>query len=153
YLVRPIDGPALEDAIIPYLDPPEGGNPAYLHAEQIEVLGDEMFFVAAGSNMRKLRNQIELIAQTDSPLLIVGEPGTGKELFARLVHKLSVRSGFPFVKVNCAMLSENIQIFGPSYAIEDVFGSVAGKSAGTESGTVFFEGIEELSPGAQTKLL
>jgi len=156
YLVRPIDATALEHAIIPYVEPAEGGNRAYLDAEQIEAFGDETFFVAAGSNMRKLRNQIELLAQTDSPLLIVGESGTGKQLVARLVHKLSVRSGFRFAKVNCAVVSENIldtQIFGRSFATEDGSASVAGKLAGTQPGTVFFHGIEELSPDAQAKLL
>src|SRR5262249_3021103 len=145
YLVRPIGAAALENAIIPYLEPNEGESRAYVEAEHIEGFGDEMFFVAAGSNMRKLRNQIELLAQTDSPLLSVDEAGTGQELVVRLVHKLSVCSGFHFAKVNCAMLSETIletQILGPSYAIEVGFGGVPRKSAGTDLGTLFFEGID-----------
>src|SRR5215813_10834609 len=56
YLVRPIGAAALENAIIPYLEPNEGESRAYVEAEHIEGFGDEMFFVAAGSNMRKLRN-------------------------------------------------------------------------------------------------
>jgi len=51
-----------------------------------------------------MRAQAELLAQVNSPVFILGENGSGKELAARLIHKLSVRSGFRFLKLDCATL-------------------------------------------------
>ena len=70
---------------------------------------------AASPIMRKLRAQAELLAATNVPVLILGETGSGKETAARLIHKLSVRSGFGFLKVNCAALPSDLletELFG-----------------------------------------
>ncbi len=67
-----------------------------------------MFFVAASPSMRNLRAQAELLAQVSAPVLISGENGSGKDLAARLIHKLSVRSGFRFIKINCATLPGDV---------------------------------------------
>ena len=86
-------------------------------SEEIEQIGDDMFFVAASPTMRKLRAQAELLAQVSAPVLILGENGSGKELAARLIHKLSVRSGFRFLKLNCATLPGDVlesELFGAS---------------------------------------
>ena len=83
--------------------------------DEIEQIGDDMFFVAASPTMRKLRAQAELLAQVSAPVLISGENGSGKELAARLIHKLSVRSGFRFLKINCATLPGDVlesELFG-----------------------------------------
>ncbi len=80
-----------------------------------EKLGEDAFFVGASPIMQKLRAQAELLSQADVPVLIVGEPGTGRETTARLIHKLSVRSGFRFLKVNCAALPGDLlekELFG-----------------------------------------
>ena len=77
-------------------------------ADEIEQIGDDLFFVAASPSMRKMRAQAELLAQTSAPVLISGENGSGKELAARLIHKLSVRSGFRFLKINCATLPGDV---------------------------------------------
>ena len=76
--------------------------------EEIEHISDTQFFVAASPTMRKLRAQAELLAQVNAPVLIAGENGSGRELAARLIHKLSVRSGFRFVKINCATLPGDV---------------------------------------------
>ena len=84
-------------------------------SDEIEHIGDDMFFVAASPTMRKLRAQAELLAQVSAPVLILGENGSGKELAARLIHKLSVRSGFRFLKLNCATLPGDVlesELFG-----------------------------------------
>ena len=88
---------------------------AEIAADEIEQIGDDMFFVAASPSMRKLRAQAELLAQVGAPVLISGENGTGKDLAARLIHKLSVRSGFRFLKINCATLPGDVlesELFG-----------------------------------------
>src|SRR5947207_11658279 len=111
YLVRPVREQQLEAAIRRSLSN-AGSSDA---GEEIEQIADDQFFVAAGVAMRKLRAQLELLAQISEPLLIVGENGTGKELAARLVHRLSMRSGFRFFKLNCAALPGDVlenELFG-----------------------------------------
>src|ERR1043165_2644109 len=76
--------------------------------EQIIQVREDRFFMAPGPLMRKLQSQAELLSQVDVPLLVVGESGSGKETVARLIHKLSVRSALPFLKVNCAALPPDL---------------------------------------------
>ena len=86
-----------------------------LASEDIEQVSDDAFFVGASPIMRKLRAQAELLAQANVPVLILGENGSGKDTAARLIHKLSVRSGFKFLKVNCAALPGDLletELFG-----------------------------------------
>ena len=121
--------------------------------DEVEQIGADMFFVAAGPTMRKLRAQAELLAQVSAPLIILGENGSGKELAARLIHKLSVRSGFRFLRLNCATL--------PGDVLEsEIFGSANGngrtklsKLEACQRGTLFLDEITEMPKGLQTKLL
>ncbi len=121
---------------------------AALVSENMESLGGEESFVCASSAMQKLRAQAELLAQDDVPVLILGEKGSGKEATARLVHRLSVRSGFPFLKVNCTAFSSDLlekELFGAD--------STLGKLAKTEKGTTYFEELTELPRHLQAQLL
>src|ERR1041385_280109 len=77
-------------------------TPAY---EEIE---NDIFFVAASPIMHTIRSQIEQVARVDIPVLLLGESGVGKEVLARLVHKLSRRSRKAMVKVNCAALPADL---------------------------------------------
>ena len=84
-------------------------------SEDIEQLGPRAFFVGASPMTRKLRAQAELLAEANVPVLILGENGSGKDTVARLIHKLSVRSGFKFLKVNCADMPADLletELFG-----------------------------------------
>jgi DNA-binding NtrC family response regulator len=129
-LVRPFDEQQLESLIRRHLhlgsssgaaENAGGGNG---HAgngktesvsENVEQLGEDAFFVSASPIMQKLRAQAALLAQTDVPVLILGERGTGKYTVASLIHKLSVRSGFRLIKVNCAEMPEALleaELFG-----------------------------------------
>src|SRR5690349_7341176 len=106
-----------------------------------------------------LQAVLELIARvapSDSPVLITGESGTGKEIVAHTLHRLSGRTG-PFVDVNCAALSEGM-------LESELFGHEKGAFPGAEErklglmelaagGTLFLDGISELSPKLQGKLL
>jgi DNA-binding NtrC family response regulator len=108
--------------------------------------------------MRKLRAQAELLAQVDVPVLIVGESGSGKEATARLIHKLSVRSGFRFRRVDCAALPGDLlehELFGHPN------GSAGGAHNGngedkfelSEKGTLLLDDIAEAPSHLQGKLL
>ena len=151
YLVRPVGEQQLEAAIRRSLSS-EGNSDA---GEEIEQIADGQFFVAAGTAMRKLRAQLELLAQISEPLLIVGENGTGKELAARLVHRLSVRSGFRFFKLNCAALPGDVlenELFGYR-ALPGNGWSRLSKFELCQRGTLFLDEITEMPASLQLKLL
>jgi two-component system, NtrC family, response regulator AtoC len=125
-------------------------------SKHVEQLDPEAFFVSASPVMQKLRAQAELLAQADVPVFIVGEIGSGKDAVARLIHKLSVRSGFKFLKLNCAVMPSNVlesELFGT----EKVFGSGTGETSGTlelaEHGTIYLDEIAEMPTELQARLL
>ncbi len=101
--------------------------------------------------------QIKLVAQTDSTVLILGENGTGKELVARNLHQLSQRQKTPLVKVNCAAFSANLlesELFGhENGAFTGATERRRGRFELADKGTLFLDEIGELSSDAQSKLL
>ncbi|MDI7246768.1 MAG: sigma 54-interacting transcriptional regulator [Bacillota bacterium] len=108
--------------------------------------------------IQRVRNKAASFAKTDSTVLITGETGTGKELFAQGIHNASPRARKPFVSINCAALPETLlesELFGYE---EGAF--TGGKRGGKEgllelahTGTIFLDEIADLSPSAQAKLL
>src|SRR5580704_7496990 len=104
-LSRPLDERQIQILMRSYGGGHESES-AGLRNEQVE-LGQDAFFVSASLSMQKLRAQAELLAQSDVPVLIVGEPGSGKTAVGRLIHKLSRRSGSRFQRINCAGLSDH----------------------------------------------
>jgi two-component system response regulator AtoC len=155
-LMRPFDEAKLESVIGHYLVSPEDGK-ADIDSQDIEQLGPDAFFVSAGPTTQKLRAQAELLAEADVPVLILGEPGSGKDTVARLIHKLSVRSGFKFFKVNCADMPAELleaELFGNGGTAS--FGSgraSAGKLERAEKGTIFLDEITAMPFGLQTRLM
>jgi transcriptional regulator with PAS, ATPase and Fis domain len=105
----------------------------------------------------RLQESIARIAASQLSVLITGETGSGKERTAELVHELSRRAGRPFLKLNCAALSESLlesELFGHERGA--FTGAVAAKPGllqTADSGTVFLDEIGELSPAIQAKLL
>jgi DNA-binding NtrC family response regulator len=100
-------------------------------------------------NERK-RQAVEL-ARRDDPLLITGEPGTGKSLFARVIHDLSPRSGAPFVRVDCrpgSASNHEAALFG-----EVAAGERGGAFEEAQGGTVYLKGVCGLTLEAQARLL
>ncbi|MBO4318402.1 MAG: sigma-54-dependent Fis family transcriptional regulator [Mailhella sp.] len=107
--------------------------------------------------MRGVLSKIEKVADTDVPVLIVGETGTGKTLAARLIHERSRRAKLPFLRVNCGAVPESL-------FESEFFGYERGAFTGAQSmhkgyfeqaggGTLFLDEIGELSSMAQAKLL
>lgn len=100
--------------------------------------------------IRKLKETVRMIAPTKLPVVMEGETGTGKEMFAESIHVLSDCSDGPFVKVNCAVLPDEI-------AEQELLGSSDGKTEGkvhlAAGGTLYIEEIHALSIPLQAKLL
>jgi len=152
FLVQP-HAQELEAAIRRALFDSADGIESETVSDEIEHIGDDMFFVAASPTMRKLRAQAELLAQVSAPVLILGENGSGKELAARLIHKLSVRSGFRFLKLNCAALPGDVlesELFG---VVNGNGRSRPGKLELCQRGTLFIHEITEMPMSLQVKLL
>src|SRR5512137_2835938 len=114
-------------------------------------------FLGTSPTVRRLLDEIHLVARSDLAVLITGETGVGKELVARQIHDTSPRRDEPLIQVNCAALPESI-------AESELFGHVAGAFTGAsrdragkfeiaDSGTLFLDEIGELPIGLQPKLL
>lgn len=115
-----------------------------------QIVGQEPAFV-------EVIQRISLVANSDAPVLIVGETGTGKELCAHAIHHLSRRARFPFIPLECGavpeFLAEN-ELFGHARgAYTDAHRDQKGLAALADGGTLFLDEIDLLSPAAQAKLL
>jgi transcriptional regulator with PAS, ATPase and Fis domain len=107
--------------------------------------------------MRELIDLLPVIAQSKSSVLIEGESGTGKELVAHAIHENSPRKDGPFIKVNCAALSEGVlesELFGHVRgAFTGAVQSKPGRFEMASGGTIFLDEVGEISPSMQVKLL
>ena len=107
--------------------------------------------------MKDLIYQAEKVAQTDIPVLILGETGTGKELFSKVIHENSNRANKPFVAVNCGAITKSLAdttLFGHKRgAFTDAKTEHVGYFKEVDGGTIFLDEIGELDPELQIKLL
>jgi transcriptional regulator with GAF, ATPase, and Fis domain len=128
----------------------------YLREEVTEALGTRDI-VGQSPVLRKVLQQIELVAPTDAAVLIHGESGTGKELVARALHERSPRRGRPLIKVNCGAIPENLfesEFFGHARgAFTGALKDKPGRFELADGGTLFLDEIGELPLAMQSKLL
>jgi two-component system, NtrC family, nitrogen regulation response regulator NtrX len=107
--------------------------------------------------IRSLLDRIEKVAPTDARVLISGENGTGKELVARAIHRLSARGEEPFVEVNCAAIPSELiesELFGHMKgSFTGAHADRAGKFEQATGGTLFLDEIGDMSLAAQAKVL
>jgi len=124
---------------------------------EIESLEDDLFFLAASPQMKQIRAQVSLVAKVDVPVLLLGESGVGKEILARLIHKMSIRAHRPLLKVNCAALPAELlesELFGyEAGAFTGAQRSKPGKFEQCNKGTILLDEIGEMSTPLQAKLL
>lgn len=113
--------------------------------------------IYSSTAMKELISQAERYAKTDSPVLLLGETGTGKELLARLLHEKSARHAKPFKAINCGAIPETLiesELFGYE---KGAFTGAASRKTGlleaANGGTVFFDEIGDLPLQMQVKLL
>lgn len=134
---------AIERALHTHMQLPSAGQ---ADASTVNLLGE-------CPAMQRLRNQIQKVANTDSPVLIDGEPGAGKELIARALHQSSQRAQRPLITLNCASVPANLldaELFGTSDANGHTQPGLLQAAAG---GTLFLDEVAELPLAAQTRLL
>ncbi|HZR64039.1 MAG TPA: sigma-54 dependent transcriptional regulator [Terriglobales bacterium] len=152
YITKPFQKAELDAVIDQCL-----GTNQQNYTGEVEDLGEEIFFVAASPNMRKLRSQAALVANVDIPVLMLGESGTGKEVMARLIHKLSPRAHRTFLKVNCAAVPADLlesELFGyEAGAFTGATHAKPGKFELCNKGTILLDEIGEMPPSLQAKLL
>ncbi len=113
--------------------------------------------VGSSPAIRQVIERIEKVAPTPARLLITGENGTGKELVARAVHRLSPRANHAFVEVNCAAIPAELiesELFGHvKGSFTGAFADRVGKFELADGGTLFLDEVGDMSPAAQAKVL
>jgi len=113
--------------------------------------------IGESPGVRKVRQQIQLVAPTDAAVLITGESGTGKELVARAIHENSLRKERPLIKVNCGAIPENLfesEFFGHARgAFTGALKDKSGRFELADGGTLFLDEIGDLPLAMQAKLL
>ena len=123
-----------------------------------QVINQNKNYIIGNSRaLNSVLNLVQKVAKTDVNVLVTGENGTGKELIARELHKLSARRGEVFIAVDMGSISENLfesELFGHlKGSFTDAKDDRAGKFEAASGGTLFFDEIGNLSLQSQAKLL
>jgi two-component system response regulator AtoC len=134
------------------------GLPAVASAKLSDsTLPPESVIFGVSHHMQVVRERLEKIALANVPVLIEGESGTGKDIIARLIHRLSPWRDGPYVKINCPAIPETLlesELFGyEKGAFTGASDSRPGRVEMANRGTLFLDEISELEAGLQSKLL
>ena len=124
---------------------------------EIDRLGSRGKIVGESREMNQLFNKIEKVGPSDVTVLVQGESGSGKELVAKEIHKISSRKNRPMITMNCAALPETLiesQLFGHEKgAFTGATERRLGKFELADKGTIFLDEIGDMSPNTQAKVL
>jgi transcriptional regulator with GAF, ATPase, and Fis domain len=127
----------------------------YLKSELRRISGVDV--IGAGLGLKGVMELVRQVAPLESPVLLIGETGVGKELIASTIHNLSPRREGPFIKVNCGAIPEGLmdsELFGHEKgAFTGAIARKTGRFERAHGGTLFLDEIGELSPEAQVRLL
>ena len=125
--------------------------------EEVEHTEDFDEIVGNSGAIRRVQRQVEVVAPTDANVLILGETGTGKELVARAIHRLSPRKSFPFVTLNCAAIPTGLlesELFGYERgAFTGALSQKIGRFELAHRGTLFLDEVGDIPLDLQPKLL
>ncbi len=160
YLPKPFEVSELNLVLRRALDGP-GRRPADVaetHAAVVEPSdGDLLPTTPLSGPMERVWALVNRIADTDVPVLLIGESGVGKDVIARRIHATSHRAARPFVKINCAALPGELlesELFGHEKgAFTGAHAEKPGKFELAHRGTIFLDEIGEMDPRLQAKLL
>jgi len=125
--------------------------------EEVERTGDFQEIVGDSAAIRRVQRQVEVVAPTDANVLILGETGTGKELVARAIHRLSPRRNMPFISLNCAAIPTGLlesELFGYERgAFTGALSQKIGRFEMAHRGTLFLDEVGDIPLDLQPKLL
>jgi formate hydrogenlyase transcriptional activator len=128
-----------------------------IHRSQVESISPEHEMIGCSTGLRQVWRAIQLVASTDSGVLIHGETGTGKELVARAIHQQSRRRAGPLVRLNCAAVPAGLlesELFGHERgAFTGALTQTTGRFHLAHQGTLFLDEIGDLPLELQPKLL
>src|SRR2546422_2876137 len=153
FLTKPFDDEDLLDAI------QQGIARDHRARHQRENVAQHNFedIVGTSAGLRAVLDQVEVVAPTDSSVLVYGETGTGKELIARAIHNVSSRSNRPFVKLNCAAIPSGLlesELFGHEKgAFTGAVAQRIGRFELAHGGTLFLDEVGDIPLELQPKLL
>ncbi len=127
----------------------------YLLQELRQISGEEI--IGSDFGLRQVMELVRQVAPLSSPVLLLGETGVGKEILASAIHRLSLRNGGPFIKINCGAIPESLldsELFGHEKgAFTGALSRKRGRFERAEQGTLFLDEVGELPPNAQVRLL
>jgi transcriptional regulator with GAF, ATPase, and Fis domain len=127
----------------------------YLHRELLHLSGDEI--VGADFGLKGAMEMVRQVAPLNSPVLLLGETGVGKDVIANAIHYSSLRKDGPFVKVNCGAIPETLldsELFGHEKgAFTGALSQRRGRFERADRGTLFLDEIAELPAQAQVRML
>ena len=141
-----------------------GGVETFRDLSEVEELRKQLAdkhtfhdIISKNKEMKRLFGMLELIAESDTTVLIEGESGTGKELFAKAIHSVSNRRKAPLITINCSSIPDTLlesELFGyKAGAFTDAKKDKSGRLALAEGGTLFIDEIGDISQLLQAKLL
>jgi formate hydrogenlyase transcriptional activator len=126
-------------------------------ADEMSSIAGFEGIVGQSSALREVLQQVEMVAGTDSTVLVEGETGTGKELIAHAIHKASQRCGRAFIKLNCAAIPLDLlesELFGHEKgAFTGAIAQKIGRFEMADKGTLFLDEVGDIPPALQPKLL
>lgn len=127
----------------------------YLHQQLRSISGDEI--IGANYGLKDVMQKVIQVANLDSPVLLLGETGVGKDVIANAIHYSSTRSNQPFIIVNCGAIPESLidsELFGHEKgAFTGAISQKRGRFERADKGTIFLDEIGELPLQAQVRLL
>jgi len=127
----------------------------YLHKQMLEMTGDTI--IGADFGLKEVTEAVRQVAPLNSPVLLMGETGVGKEVFANSIQYASPRRDKPFIKVNCGAIPENLidsELFGHEKgAFTGAISKKRGRFERAHTGTIFLDEIGDLPLAAQARLL
>ncbi len=127
----------------------------YLQTELLRISGDDI--IGKNSGLRRVMEAVNQVAQLQTPILLIGDTGTGKEVIANAIHSLSPRKDRPFIKVNCGAIPANIidsELFGHERgAFTGAIAQKYGHFERAHEGTILLDEIGELPHDAQLRML
>jgi formate hydrogenlyase transcriptional activator len=128
----------------------EGETEFYVDSNFEEIVG-------SSTAIKRVMKQVEMVAPTDATVLILGETGTGKELIARAIHRISPRRNLPFISLNCAAIPTGLlesELFGYERgAFTGALGQKIGRFEMADRGTLFLDEVGDIPLDLQPKLL